>query len=180
MPVVFNFDRNFSDRRYMTKNIIPALASSKVKRVLFVGCKEYTAHYGKRLTRVGIDYWTTDIDPAAAIWGEKNHHIVCDIVRIDEACEAESFDAVLLNGVFGDGVDEEVSMNRAVKAIARILRPNGILLIGWKSEKKHPNPMELEAVAENFHRECMLRLPSIKTFLDTDHVYGWLMKTSGV
>src|ERR1700747_1001781 len=73
VPLLFDFSGSFNDRQYMTEKILPALASSKARRVLFVGCKAYTARYGKRLTHVGIEYWTTDIAPAAAIWGEKNH-----------------------------------------------------------------------------------------------------------
>lgn len=178
MPFVFNFDHYFSDRRYMTEQIIPALVCSKVKRVLFVGCKEYTAHYGKKFTRAGIEYWTTDIDPTVTLWGAKHHHIVGDITKIDEFCDAQSFDAVLLNGVFGDGVDDEASMNRAVKAIAHILRTNGIFLIGWRSDKKHATPMELEAVVDNFRCDSVLQLPSTKTFPDNNHVYNWLIKTN--
>ena len=176
-PFLFDFDSSFSDRRYMTKHILPALVSAKIQRVLFVGCKAYTARYGKRLTRASVDYWTTDINPAAAIWGQKNHHIVCDIAEIDHVCPAELFDAVLLNGVIGDGVDDESEMNRTVSAIARILRPNGTLLIGWDSLKEHPDPMEIEAVTAYFRRECMLPLPVRKTFPDTDKVYDWLTKT---
>jgi SAM-dependent methyltransferase len=177
MPFLFNFNRYYSDRRYMTKKILPALALSKLQRVLFVGCKEYTARYGKRLTRAGIEYWTTDVNPSAASWGEKGHHIVCDIAKIDEVCPADSFDAVLLNGVIGDGVDDESAINRTVTAIARILRPNGILLIGWDSLKKHPNPVEIEAVTTYFRHEPVLTLPARKTFPDTDKIYDWLIKT---
>src|ERR1700758_2641591 len=61
-----------SDRVYMRKSILPLLASTGLKRVLFVGCKSYTSGYGKRLSRISIDYWTTDIDPQAAMWGEKD------------------------------------------------------------------------------------------------------------
>jgi SAM-dependent methyltransferase len=177
MPLLFNFDRYYSDRRYLTKTIFPALVLAKPHRVLFVGCREYTARYGKRLTRAGIEYWTTDVDPAAALWGQKGHHIVCDITNIDNACSVASFDMVLLNGVFGNGVDEESAMNQAVKAIACILKPKGMLLIGWESEKRHPDPLELEAVAMYFRREPVLALPLRKTFLDNDHVYDWLVKT---
>jgi SAM-dependent methyltransferase len=176
MPFIFNFDNCYSDRRYMTTKILPALALSKLQRVLFVGCKEYTACYGKRLTRAGIDYWTTDIDPSASAWGEKEHHIVCDIAKIDEFCPAASFDSVLLNGVIGFGVNDESGMNRTVRAIARILRPNGILLIGWDSLKKLPDPIELEVVTSHFRHECIFPLPVRKTFSDTDKVYDWLVK----
>lgn len=162
----------------MTRSILPALASAQVKRVLFVGSRPYTAHYGKQLTRAAIDYWTTDIDPEAANWGEKDHHIVCDIAKIDDVCAPESFDAVLLNGVFGFGVDENSEMNRTIEAIARILCPKGILLIGWNTQKT-PDPTELQEVHLHFHRKSMLSLPQRKTFVNSDHVYDWLVKTNG-
>lgn len=109
--------------------------------------------------------------------GRKNHHIVCDIAKIDDLSPPESFDVVLFNGVIGDGVDKEDDMNRAITAIARILRPNGTLLIGWNSLKKHPDPIQLEAIARYFRHECAFSLPPRKTFADTDHVYDWLVKT---
>src|SRR5690242_6457222 len=75
-PLLFDFGRDYVDRRYMTGHILPALAAAKLERVLFVGCKAYTARYGRQLDRAATDYWTTDINPAAAIWGEKDHHLV--------------------------------------------------------------------------------------------------------
>ena len=178
-PILFDFKGNYGDRQYMIESILPALASLGGGRVLFVGCKPYTARYGRQLTRAEIDYWTTDISPAAAIWGERDQHIVCDIAEIDAFCTPKSFDAVLFNGVIGWGVDEECQMNRAITAIARILRPSGALLIGWNSSKEHPDPLQLEAVATNFRHECPYSLPSRQTFPDTDHVYDWLVKVSG-
>ena len=176
MPLFFDFKNNYSDRRHMTAEILPALAASQARRVLFVGCREYTARYGKQLRRAGIDYWTTDVEPAVAMWGEKGHHITCDIAKIDDVCAPESFNAVLLNGVLGHGVDEVDQMNRSIQAISRILGPNGILLIGWNTRKKHPDPTELEAATMYFRREQVLSLPLRKTFPDTDHVYDWLVK----
>ncbi|MBV8102663.1 MAG: GNAT family N-acetyltransferase [Verrucomicrobia bacterium] len=179
VPLFFNLDRSFSGRRYLTETIFPALAMSTFRRVLFVGCKAYTARYGRQLTRVGVDYWTTDIEPEAAIWGEKDRHILCDITEIDHACPAESFDAVLLNGVLGDGVDEESEMDRAVTAIWRILRSEGIFLIGWNSDKKHPDPMSLESLSTYFRHECVLPLPVTKTFPDSPVIYNWFVKSNG-
>lgn len=178
MPLLFDLDRSFDSRQYLTKAIFPALAASNFQRVLFVGCKPYTARYGRRLTRAGIDYWTTDIEPAAAIWGEKDHHIVCDITTIDHVCPPESFDVVLLNGVLGDGVDEKNAMNRAITAIARILRADGILLIGWNSAKEGPDPMALGSVSSHFIQECVLPLPITKSFSDSPVIYNWLTKTN--
>jgi SAM-dependent methyltransferase len=176
LSMLANFDRGFSDRLYMTKSILPALTAQRMQRVLFVGCRAYTARYGRKFARAGIEYWTTEIDPEAAIWGEPRRHIIGDITKIDDLCAPESFDAVLLNGVFGHGVDNESAMNRAVTAISQILKPGGILLIGWNSNKKHPDPMALAAVDSYFRHECVLPLPLRKTFPDTDHVYDWLTK----
>jgi len=166
-----------SVRQYMTESIFPALAAMNPKRVLFVGCKSYTAHYGKQLTRTPIEYWTTDIDPAAAIWGEKDRHIVCDIAKINEMCPPGWFDVVILNGVFGYGVDEEKEMDRAIAAIARILREDGILLIGW-TPREVKDPTRLESTRVHFRRKRVSPLPLRKTFPDTDDVYDWLVKTS--
>jgi CelD/BcsL family acetyltransferase involved in cellulose biosynthesis len=177
-PLLFDFGREYIDRQYMRKNILPALAAAKIQRVLFVGCQVYTARYGKQLTQAAIDYWTTDIEPGAAIWGERDHHIVGNIAQIDNVCAAESFDVVLLNGVFGHGVDDESEMNQSITAIARILRPSGKLLIGWNSLKNHPDPIRLKAVTTHFRHDSVLSLPARKTFLNTDHVYDWLIKTS--
>jgi len=176
MPFLANFNQVFSDRQYMTQNILPALEKRQIQRMLFVGCRAYTARSGGRLARAGIDYWTTDIDPQAAIWGWRDHHIVSDIKEIHNVCASESFDAVLLNGVIGHGVDDEDAMNRAVEAIAQILKPGGILLIGWNSHKNHPDPMTLAAVTTYFSRQSVSSLPLRKTFPDTDHVYDWLTK----
>jgi hypothetical protein len=167
-----------SVRRYMTESIFPALAAMNPKRVLFVGCRSYTAHYGKQLTGTAIEYWTTDIDPAAAIWGEKDRHIVCDITKIDEVCPSGWFDVVILNGVFGYGVDEENEMDRAITAVARILRVDGMLLIGW-TPREVQDPTRLASARLHFRRERVLPLPLRKTFPDTDDVYDWLVRTSG-
>jgi dienelactone hydrolase len=83
---------------------------------------------------------------------------------------------VLLNGVIGFGVDDESGINRTVTAIARILRPNGMLLIGWDSLKNSPDPTRLETVTTYFRHGCILPLPTRKTFSDTDKVYDWLIK----
>jgi hypothetical protein len=83
-----------------------------------------------------------------------------------------------LNGVIGDGVDDEREISRTLTAIAHILRPSGILLIGWNSNKSHPDPVEIGAAKRYFCRQSVFALPMRKTFPNTDHVYDWLVKTT--
>lgn len=78
------------------------------------------------------------------------------------------FDAVLLNGVFGYGIDKESDMNRAIQAVARISDQRDIVN-RWNTRKKHPDPIELDAVSAYFCRENVLPLPVRKIFPDMDH-----------
>ena len=69
------------NREILETVILPRLASwSGFGRVLFVGCAEYTGNYEDYFA--GQDYYTIDIDPAAAAYGatKPRHHFV-DLVE---------------------------------------------------------------------------------------------------
>jgi SAM-dependent methyltransferase len=159
-----------SARRYMETHILPAVASHTSSRVLFVGCRSYTFHYREIFQRNGIDYWTCDIDPAARVWGERGKHVTCDVKVLDRHIPPGSFDFILLNGVFGYGVDDASAMDQTIRSIWRVLRPAGHLLIGWNNNRV-PDPQVLPAIAANFERPTALGLPARKTFTDHSHVY---------
>lgn len=96
--------------------ILPGFASGpNVRRVLFVGRAEYTRDYENYFT--GHDYYTIDIDPAAAAYGASRpcHHFVASVEHVGLYFQAPFFDAILLNGVFGYVVEE---LQRAEKTVA--------------------------------------------------------------
>jgi hypothetical protein len=80
--------------------------------------------------------------------------------------------------VIGDGADEESVMDPVVKAFARILRPNGILLSGWNFEKNILIQCRFESVSMYFRHECVMSLPVTKTILNLPNIYNWLVKTN--
>src|SRR5687768_11038380 len=94
-----------SDRRYLREVIFPSVASAGRSRVLFVGVRGYTKSYGSIFERVGVEFWTCDIDPAASPYGAPNRHATADARRLDSAFSLQFFDVVMLNGLFGWGVD---------------------------------------------------------------------------
>ena len=167
----------FPDRRYLTDQILPAFGAAALPRVVFVGCKPYTKPYGKFFRDGATEYWTLDYDHTAEPWGEKGRHITEDVRFIDRHFGESTVDAVLLNGVFGWGLNDVPGMNTAVEAIARITRPGGYLMVGWNMGRI-PDPLELATMTGRFRHEGVLGLPSRKTFAGSEfnHVYDFLVR----
>ena len=126
--------RDLPDRRMMAESYIPALAAEG-GRILWVGCRAYTATDYPALETHGAEVWTTDIDPKAARWGQADRHRTGDVCEIDGFFGDMTFDAIVCNGVLGYGVDALEQQVKALGAMAAILRPEGRLLLGWNTDK---------------------------------------------
>lgn len=165
---------SMSDRKYFENDILPCLSSANFSKVLFVGCKRYTRKYRNWFLDSDTEYWTTDIKPEAAAWGENHRHVICDVQELDAHFRLRAFDVVLLNGVFGYGVDDEVTMNRSLVAIHRVLKPSGILMVGW-DRGLTPDPCGLANMEMLFNHGTRLGLPKRKSFADVPHVYDFFI-----
>lgn len=118
------------DRRLLEEGVLGALARAPVPRtVLFVGTRWYTASYERRLR--GHRFVTLDVDPAAARHGSRQAHLTCCLSEADAHLPAGAFDAVIVNGVFGWGLDDAARGAAALRACRTLLDPGGWLLIGW-------------------------------------------------
>jgi SAM-dependent methyltransferase len=165
--------RAWPDRRYLEDQILPRVAASRFSRVLFVGCRRYTRSYGRCFDGTPTEYWTADYDPRASRFGEPGRHLICDIRAIASRVPCGSFDAVILNGVFGFGVDDAAAMEETVAAIHAILTPGGRLLVGW-NQGLTPDPAELPAMRRLFRRQAMEPLPAHESFPEPyRHVYDF-------
>jgi hypothetical protein len=157
-------------RSYMETAFLPKFGAMAGSKVLFVGCRSYTYHYRDFFMREAIEYWTCDIDPSAKIWGERGKHLVCDMREIDGKAPPSFFDLVMLNGIFGYGIDDAASMNQTIRAIRRILKPHGHLLIGWNNGRVD-DPLTLTAVSDLFEHKNGFDLPDRMSFSGHSHVY---------
>ncbi len=108
----------------------------RFRSILFVGTASYTHHYEK-LFRRG-QYTTMDVEPAGSVWGAADH-IVARVQDINLHRPKGSFDCIVLNGVFGFGVDEIEDMRVVVRELYLALRPGGFLLVGWNTNL-HTDP----------------------------------------
>lgn len=161
------------DRRMLHDRILPAFTG--FRSILWAGCRAYTTHYYVLLESRGGACWTMDIDPAAAAYGNGERHVTADLTCVDQHFDTGAFDAVLCNGVFGWGIDTPDRQLEALQAMARVLEPGGLLLLGWNTHKVG-DPVAL--AAPQFERQALPGLPSHIAVTGSTHRYDLLRKRS--
>lgn len=163
------------DRLILQAEILPVFAGLG-GTLLWVGAKRYTRAYPAILERGGAVCWTTDIESRMARWGRPGRDVTADVCRIDEAFSADGFGGLLLNGVFGFGVDTPALQAVALKAMARVLAPGGWLLIGWNTDRTADPLADPGAWAELFAHQGLATLPARRAIPGTTHVYDLLRR----
>ena len=161
-----------ASRRCLERELLPWLAQHYSK-ILFVGTSSYTYHYENQFRRG--QYTTIDVQPRNAVWGGADH-ILAPIEEIGRHRPAASFDCIVLNGVFGFGVDDEGHMRRVIEALHAALGPQGFLVVGWNiGLHVDPAPL-LEPYFEASTREPWVQR---LTFPPETHVYDFLVRRAG-
>lgn len=143
-----------NDRRMLEDRVLRALAGKRpALDILSIGVRPYTQGYEALLA--GQRYRTLDIDPAAAPYGSSQGHVVASVGDADGHFTPCSFDVVLMNGVFGWGLDRRDEVEAAVLTLHRLLRPGGLLVVGWNDVAlRRPFAFsELQALA-GFEAHC--------------------------
>jgi SAM-dependent methyltransferase len=119
----------YDDRRILEQIIIPfVLSRFEPQAILEVGREPYQAFYNEFFA--GRELWTIDRDAAKAQFGATNH-IVDDAANLRRHFPDRYFDFVLMNGVFGWGLNERQAIERAFAAVHAILVPGGLFVLGW-------------------------------------------------
>lgn len=166
--------RELPDRMVLSDVWIPAFAEQG-GRILWVGCRAYTATDYADLETQGAEVWTTDIDPGAARWGHAGRHRTGDVCAIDTVFPDITFDAVICNGVMGYGVDTVEQQRQAMAAMAGVLRPGGRLLLGWNTDKID-DPVAGGLLEPWFDPAPFAGQPSRIGFETVTHVYDSLIR----
>ena len=164
-------------REWLECVVLPSLPGLGYRRILFVGTAPYTWSYEAIVRNHGGRWITCDVNPAAGVWGAKEH-IVGDIAEVGRRFPTASFDAVILNGVFGFGTDDPAGRRAAIAGAERLLRPDGLLLLGWDADVIADPLWEMKGSFNGFHAAEQLHLPSRSTFADEQFVYDFLYRTA--
>jgi SAM-dependent methyltransferase len=144
------------------------------RRILFVGTAPYTWHYERIVRRAGGEWITCDVNPSAAVWGARRH-AVARVQDIDTRFAPAYFDAVILSGVLAFGVAPGAEFDAAIAAIWRVLRPEGLLLLGWNSDAA-ADPLLAGGMRRLFRAAADLPLPSRRSFDEEAFVYDFQLR----
>lgn len=158
----------------LVNEILPAY-SKLAGRILWIGCRRYTKSYAALLSTHGGECWTTDIEPSHAKWGDPRRHFTCDLLKIDQLHPPESFDTLLCNGVFGFGVDTPEMQLTALQAMARVLKPEGRLLLGWNTDRL-ADPTRMSFTKSAFAADDLIGRGSRYEIPEAGYVYAFLRR----
>ncbi|HEU4617839.1 MAG TPA: class I SAM-dependent methyltransferase [Gammaproteobacteria bacterium] len=124
------------DRRVLEQVIFKFYESlPDITNVLFVGVSWYTRHY-ERCFFPGRTFWTVDISPSARKHGARRH-VTAPVQDLAAHFSPGQFDLVLLNGVYGHGLNEKEDCERGFGACYDVLREGGHFLLGWNDVAAH-------------------------------------------
>jgi hypothetical protein len=177
------------DRHVLETIILPSFASRpEVRRVLFVGCADYTKDYESCF--VGREYYTIDVDPACAGYGAAvpGRHFIDSAENVDRYFRPCSLDLILMNGVFGYGLNRRERAETTVARCYDLLVDWGALMIGWNDDPdcKPFEPVGLAGLAR-FDRmgfPALTVAPGVRRLSDGDylvdedyrHVFSFFVK----
>ena len=164
----------FPDRAVLIGQILPAL-SKPGATILWVGCQAYTRRYPVIIERQGAECWTLEIDPAEGRWGHPKRHTVGDLRNVGALYTPDYFHVALVNGVFGWELDTLHVQNEAVEGLARILKPDGMLMLGWNTDRSS-DPTKLPAIEQFFVPSRQPRFDRRITFPTVTHVYDFFSR----
>jgi len=128
--------RAHPSRLFLEREVLPWLAEH-YDRVLFVGTAPYTCHFEKLFRRTREQYTTIDSNAGTAVWGARQH-IVAPLQEVCHHRPKAYFDCIVLNGIFGFGIDELSDQRETIRILHDALAPGGLLLVGWNTNL-HPD-----------------------------------------
>jgi SAM-dependent methyltransferase len=116
------------------------------------------------------------VSPGARVWGARRH-MVGPVQQVHRAFTKGEFDSVILNGVFGFGVNTIPEMNQTIESVKRILRSGGLLLLGWNTDLT-ADPLTLDEMRRGFRPAVDLPFPPHREFAGESHVYDFQLLES--
>ena len=128
--VDFYLDKN--DRRILEGKVLPWVAGiEQFEKILWVGCEWYTRGYRRFFKNK--EYWTLEMNPALRKYGASLH--ITDKLQC-APCHFPSgyFDVIFCYGLIGYGINDQLALIQVMQACAQLLRPDGLLVLGWDND----------------------------------------------
>jgi len=129
-----DYKRDKDDDRVVLESIIfpYILAKYNPKTILDIGREDYQTFYNDFFAKRELR--TIDINPAHAEFGNPGHHTIDNANNLKEHYKDNYFDFILMNGVFGWGLDAKDDVQNSFNAVYDILKPGGIFILGYNDD----------------------------------------------
>ena len=174
--------RQNPERLFLSNEVMPWVAAN-CRKVLFVGTSSYTYQYERLFDDDPDRYFTIDHLASLRVWGSK-HHVVAPFQEVDRHFPPDFFDAVVANGILfyrlpNDdhgiaGTDE--SMDALSRAIARVLKPGGLVVFGWNGQDEPPNLSLQRMLGGRFVPDATLPWGARHTFPGDPHTFEFFRR----
>lgn len=168
----------YEDRNVLENIIFPyLLANFDLKTVLDIGREDYQEFYN--IIFKNQEFWTLDYNPEHQEFGAPGRHIIDDAGNVKKYWQDNYFDLIILNGVIGWGLNDIEKIENALSGIIDILKPGGLLIIGWNNFKDVDvvNPDSIKALG----RLKPFLFPPLKTdkfeCVNGNHTYNFYSKS---
>ena len=173
----YAYDRpKFEDRDVLERIIFPYILSRfNPQRILDIGREDYQKFYN--LFFHGRELWTLDKDPARREFGADNH-IVDDVSNLKKYFPANYFNFILMNGVFGWGLNDKETVEKTLAAIYEVLQPGGLFVFGW-NDTADLTPVPLKKIKALARFKPFYFKPLGSTIFKAktgEHTYGFYTK----
>lgn len=173
--------KHTEDRRVLEEDIFPYFVSSPAfKNILFVGCAWYTRAYNTVFK--DKHYLTLEIDPAEGKFGAKEH-INDSLENVTRHVEEGSLDLIICNGIFGWGLNERPSVEKAFEGCYASLSRGGILVLGWNdTPERCPFPLDECRILKSFQPFVFppLSTAQYRVADSNRHTYSFFVKPSPI
>ncbi len=124
---------NDDDRNVLESIILPhVLAEYNPKTILDIGREDYQAFYNDFFKKRELH--TIDMKPEHEEFGNPGHHTTDNAINLKNHYKNNFFDFILMNGVFGWGLDDEIDVQKSFNAVYDILKPGGIFILGYNDD----------------------------------------------
>lgn len=117
---------------YVILNYISQLDFSNV---LFIGVERYTTWYKKIFVR--SRFYTLDYDSNLVKYADEKFHAICKVEDMQDYYDDGFFNLIILNGVYGWGLNKDEQLTKAIENIYCKLELNGVLIFGYNNVREN-------------------------------------------
>ena len=171
--------RNTPVRRILELDIIPYLLTHNIpvgSAILDIGVDWYTRGYSSLFP--GRHYVSLEIDRSKTRFTSKERHIWGSALSLSEHFEPASLDFILCNGVIGWGIDTEDDIQTFFYQTSHVLKPGGLLLVGWNDNEDNKPIVHPDCAANGFN--LWLYQPcgssSLNTHTAKQHIFSFYQR----